>query len=73
MDEKHILACISENLRAARFRKRLTQEQVAEKANTSQRYLSRVELAQAKPSIVVFVNICHALEVEPAEILKFNQ
>ena len=56
-------------VRKARY---LTQEQLAEKAQISPRYLSRVEVGQQSPSIETLENLAQGLDVELWELFDFG-
>lgn len=67
MDLKDAMAT---NLRRIRHEKRLTQEELAERAGLSARYLGAVERAAVSASVTVLGRIAEALAVEPADLLK---
>ncbi|MEE0777179.1 MAG: helix-turn-helix transcriptional regulator [Bacillota bacterium] len=46
-----------------------TQDNLAERANLSNNYISHIEKSHSIPSLETFVNLCEALEVTPDEIL----
>ena len=70
MDKNVILNLIAENIRLQRLKNRLTQEQLAEKAGLSTKYINSIESKKVNPSIVVVANICHALNLDLGKILK---
>lgn len=57
--------------RVAEIRKqrKLTQEQLAEKANISSNYLSHIETSRSIPSLETLVDLCEALGTTPDQIL----
>ncbi len=59
-------------IKRIRKEKGLTQEQLAEKAALSSKYLSRVELGKENPTIDVFIKLSQALGVFPTEIFTFE-
>jgi transcriptional regulator with XRE-family HTH domain len=67
MDLKEVMA---RNLRRARHDKKLTQEELAERAGLSARYLGAVERGDVSASVTVLGQIADALGVEPAEMVK---
>ena len=69
MDKDTILTKIAENIRLARLKKHYTQEQLAEKAHITQKYLNLIEKKKANPSIVIIVNLCEAFNIELNSIL----
>ena len=71
MDNKdNILAKISYNIRIERFKKRMTQEILAEKVGVSTKYINLIENKRVNPSIVVIVNICNALEIDMDTLIR---
>ncbi len=69
MDKDTILNRIAENIRLVRLKKHYTQEQLAEKANITQKYLNLIEKKKANPSIVIVVNLCEALNIDLNSLL----
>ena len=69
MDKDKILTKVAENIRLARLKKHYTQEQLAEMAKITQKYLNLIENKKANPSIVIIVNLCEALNIELNSIL----
>ena len=69
MNKDKILTKVAENIRLARLKKHYTQEQLAEMANITQKYLNLIENKKANPSIVIIVNLCEALNIELNSIL----
>lgn len=70
MDEKEILKIIADNIRIERLKKRLSQEQLAEKVNISTKYLNIIENRKANPTIVIVVKICSALNIDLNSVYK---
>lgn len=64
MDDKVILDTVSDNIRLARLRQRLSQEKLAELVDISTKYLNMIENRRANPTIVIVVKICIALKIE---------
>lgn len=52
-----------------RKEKKLTQAQLAEKANLTNNYISNIETHHSIPSLETLVKICNALEVTPNDLL----
>lgn len=69
MNKDKILTKVAENIRLARLKKHYTQEQLAEMANITQKYLNLIENKKANPSIVIVVNICEVLNIELNSLL----
>lgn len=67
MDLKEVMA---RNLRRKRHDQKLTQEELAERAGLSARYLGAVERGDVSASVTVLGKIADALGVEPAELVK---
>ncbi len=67
MDLKEIMA---RNLRRARHDKKLTQEELADRAGLSMRYVGAIERGDVSASVTVLGQIADALEIEPGELLK---
>lgn len=73
MDKNLVLTKIAENIRISRLKKHYTQEQLAEKANITQKYLNLIEKKKANPSILIIINICEALNIDLNSLLNdFN-
>jgi transcriptional regulator with XRE-family HTH domain len=51
----------------------ISQEELAEKANSGRGYISRIESGSVDVSLAVFVRLAVALGVEPWELLKDAQ
>lgn len=67
MDLKEIMA---RNLRRARHDKQLTQEELADRAGLSMRYVGAIERGDVSASVTVLGQIADALEMEPGDLLK---
>lgn len=63
-------AVVGNNVRQARHRAGLTQEQVALEAKIDLTYMGGIERGKRNPSVVVLAQIADALGVEPAALLK---
>lgn len=62
---KEALIGIGENIQKARLKRKLTQEQLAEKCNVSSEYISSLERGVSSGSISLIVDICNALDITP--------
>lgn len=69
MDLKEIMA---RNLRRARHDKQLTQEELADRAGLSMRYVGAIERGDVSASVTVLGQIADALEIEPGDLLKMT-
>lgn len=58
------------NLRAQRERRKMTQQQLAEKAGISRAYLARLETARQEPRLGVLDRLARALRVKAARLLE---
>jgi transcriptional regulator with XRE-family HTH domain len=67
MDLKEAMAI---NVRRARHEKGMTQEDLADRAGLSTRYLGSVERAAVSASVTVLGQIARALHVGPCELLR---
>lgn len=67
MDLKESLAA---NLRRVRHAKKLTQEDVADRAELSARYVGAIERADVSASITVVGQLADALGVDPCELVR---
>lgn len=67
MDLKEVMAI---NLRRLRHAKRMTQEELAEGAGLSARYVGAIERAKVSASVTVLGQIADALHVEATELLR---
>ncbi len=61
---------IGARIREARLKKKLTQEQLAEKADIGFYYIGEIERGVKLPSLTVFVQIVEALGVTADSLLK---
>ncbi len=69
MNKKELLGL---RIKEIRKRKGLSQEEVAEKAETSPNYLSRMERGTENPTLDMLIKISEALKVEIWEIFDFS-
>lgn len=67
MDLKEVMAV---NLRRMRHDKDMTQEELADRAGLSARYIGAIERGEVSASVTVLGQIAEALEIEPGELLK---
>lgn len=64
------MAGLGTNLRDARERLGLTQEQVAERCGVHATEVSRIEGGKRDPRISTLIRLANALEVKPGELLE---
>jgi transcriptional regulator with XRE-family HTH domain len=67
VDLKEIMAM---NLRRKRHDQHMTQEELAERAGLSARYVGAIERGDVSASVTVLGQIAEALGVEPGELLR---
>ncbi|MCR6632987.1 MAG: helix-turn-helix domain-containing protein [Magnetospirillum sp.] len=67
MDLKEVMAI---NLRRARHDRQLTQEELADRAGLSARYVGAIERAAVSASVTVLGHIAEALDMDPGDLLK---
>ncbi len=67
MDLKEVMAA---NLRRVRHDKQMTQEELADLAGVSARYIGAIERARVSASVTVLGQIADALAIEPGTLLK---
>lgn len=63
---------IGKRIRSIRKAKGYTQEQLAERAGLSSKYLSRIELGKENPTLNVFISISSGLGIEPIDIFNIQ-
>jgi transcriptional regulator with XRE-family HTH domain len=66
MDLKEIMAM---NLRRKRHDQQMTQEELAERAGLSARYVGAIERGDVSASVTVLGQIAEALGIEPGDLL----
>jgi transcriptional regulator with XRE-family HTH domain len=67
VDLKEVMAM---NLRRKRHDQHMTQEELAERAGLSTRYVGAIERGDVSASVTVLGQIAEALGVEPGELLR---
>jgi transcriptional regulator with XRE-family HTH domain len=67
MDLNEVMAI---NVRRLRHAKKMTQEELAERAGLSSRYVGAIERADVSASVTVVGRIADALSVEGADLLR---
>jgi transcriptional regulator with XRE-family HTH domain len=65
-----IIDAVATNVRRARHAGGVTQEELADRAGLSSRYVGSIERGNVVISIVTLVELARALKVEPAELLR---
>ena len=64
---------LGENIRAARELRGLTREQVAARIGVPVIHLARVEAGLALPSVIMFVRVAKALDVDADFLLGYSE
>jgi transcriptional regulator with XRE-family HTH domain len=67
-----IRVLVGRNVRRARIEKGLTQEELAERAGTSQFYVSSLEAGRRNPTVVTVASLAKALDVDHLALLRPN-
>jgi transcriptional regulator with XRE-family HTH domain len=67
MDLKEVMAV---NLRRLRHGRQLTQEDLADRAGLSARYVGGIERAKVSASVTVLGRLAQALDVDPCELIR---
>jgi transcriptional regulator with XRE-family HTH domain len=61
---------LGKNLREARKKLRLTQEQVAERSGVQAGEISRIEAGKRDPQVSTILKLAKAVEVRPGQLLE---
>ena len=61
---------VGRNVRRIRMKKRMTQEEFAERSGFSQQYLSRLERGQRNPTVIPLYELATALGVSHMELVR---
>jgi len=72
MKKNTLLKLVGGNIRDARKKKGLTQEELAEKADINPKFLGKVERAETNVSVVTLSKICDALGISLSGLLSFT-
>jgi transcriptional regulator with XRE-family HTH domain len=67
MDLKGAMAI---NVRRERLARELSQEELADRAGVSARYLGSIERAKVSASVTVLGRLAQALKIDPCELIK---
>lgn len=70
MNRKKINESIGDEIRFARLRKRMTQEQLAQKTGLGRSTIAKYESGQIEMSMPVFIELCDAIGVSYIDVLK---
>ncbi len=72
MDINAFYKNIGKNIKFLRKEENLSQERLAEKIGVSRNYIGMIERAEANAPVFTLYKIAKALNVEPYELLKFD-
>ncbi len=64
------MGALGQNLRAARKRLELTQEEVAQRSGLEPAEISRIEAGKRDPRVSTLEKLAKAVEVDPGQLLK---
>lgn len=73
MDEAELRLQLGKRVKHFRRLSRLTQAQLAEKADLSVNYISEIENGTASPTLKTLLKLAQALDVEVEELFRFGQ
>ena len=73
MDKNEIIRQVAETIRIERHRNRLSQQELAEKAGITTKYLNLIENQKSNPTIIVIIQICEALNINLDELIKIKK
>jgi transcriptional regulator with XRE-family HTH domain len=65
-----LVAILAINLRKARHAQRLTQEELADRAGLSARYVGDIEQAKYAATVRVLGRLATALRIDPCELIR---
>ena len=66
--EVRYMPTLGEQLKALRVKRRMTQEQLAQKLNTTKAAISRYEKGQRQPKLEIITEIAMILDASPDEL-----
>jgi transcriptional regulator with XRE-family HTH domain len=69
----HLTEVMATNVRRARHAGKMTQEELANRAGLSPRYLGSIERAVVSPTLTVLERLARALGVDPCELIRLPQ
>ena len=73
MDKTSLLKRFGKNVKIARIKKDLTQEQFADKMKVSQNYIANIECGKANMSLAKILELSQHLEIPIETLLLFNE
>lgn len=73
MKDVNLLSEIGENLRKLRLRKRMSQQEVADKLGSAKSYVSDIENGKRNFKMETLRQFCVILDVAPATLFRFRE
>ena len=73
MSGVNLTEVMATNVRRARHAGKMTQEELADRAGLSARYLGSIERAEVSATITVLERLAQALGVDPCELIRLKQ
>lgn len=70
LNDDKLREILSQNIKTARLSSNMTQENLAELSEISLNFFKDVEGGRSGISLLTLINICHALNITPNELLK---
>ena len=70
MNDKEILCRVGETIRIERLKKKLSQQDLAELAGLSTKYVNMIENQKSNPTIVKVVRLCKALNISLNKLIE---
>lgn len=70
--DKHYLKAFGSNLKKLRLAKGLSQEDLADKADSVLSQIGRIERGERAPNILTVKKLADALEINPGDLFDFN-
>lgn len=65
-----VLKAAAAEIKACRARAKISQEELAHRAEVHRSFVARLEVAETQPSLAVLFRLAEALEVEPADLVR---
>jgi transcriptional regulator with XRE-family HTH domain len=69
----NLIEVMATNVRRARHAGKMTQEELADRAGLSARYLGSIERANVSATITVLERLARALDVDPCELIRVTR
>jgi transcriptional regulator with XRE-family HTH domain len=65
-----VLKAAAAEIKACRARAKISQEELAHRADVHRSFIARLEVAETQPSLAVLFRIADALDVDPAKLVQ---